>query len=215
MVGQSYLPCVGNLCTYPSSQLPDTTPRLPPPCHSPCCPPLVGPTGPTGPTGPAPLPIGPSFVLSASLNHPTLALEINTLTVIPFNQVISSNLAGAAQFSTSTGAFTVLVPGTYRIDYGVMFLASTTVLAGNNLVLAVRQNLLPLANTTFTFYTQSLLFPSTNSLNNSWTYDFNIGDRISITALWTSGVANTCSISGSAATGFPPYNTVFSVRSLF
>lgn len=207
-------PFVGNSCAYSSTPVSCAPPVLPPPYCPPPCPPLVGPTGPTGATGPSSLLAGPAFVLSASLNSPTVPLTNGATTVIPFNLVFASNLASAAQFDTSTGAFTILVPGQYRIDYGVQFSVIFGVLAGNNLVLAVRQNLIQLSNATYTF-SSNVGAASVLTLGSFFSGSFDIGDKITISAVWTSAVASSCSLVGPAVSNTFPYNTTFTVRSLF
>lgn len=190
---------------------PACAPPCPPPCY-PVCPPIVGPTGATGATGPAGINGGPVFIVSAALNATTLALTINTLTLIPFNLVVTSNIAGALSFNTSTGIYTVSIPGQYRIDYGVSFTCALGAVAGTGVTVAVRQNLTQLSNATYQFPVTSTA-AAINSLNSWWTGAFNLGDQISITVL--SNVAVATSLNGPAVSGVAPYNTLFTVRSLF
>jgi len=205
---------IGNSCAYPSPSL-----SLPP-CTMSClpssCPHLVGPTGPTGAIGPPPLLTTPAVVLSAALNAPRFLLTSNVLTTIPFNFVITSNLAAQAQFETSTGIFTVLVPGQYRIVYCVTFTGTSgaLALAGDNLLLTVRQNQLPLSTATYTFPNTPTAV-STLSLSSFWTGTFNIGDKITISALWTSAIASSCTLVGPAVSGVGAFPTLFSLESLF
>ena len=141
-----------------------------------------------------------------------MALTVSTLTLIPFNLIVTSNLAGAASFNTSTGIFTVSIPGQYRIDYGVSFTAALAAVAGTGITVAVRQNLTQLSNATYQFPVTSTA-ASINSLNSWWTGAFNLGDQISITVL--SNIAVATSLNGPAVSGVAPYNTLFTVRSLF
>jgi len=207
-------PFIETSCSWPSSSTtPCATPCLPSPCPCPSCPHSIGPTGPTGATGPSLLPTGPAVILSAVLNVFIFPLTSNASTTIPFNLVRASNPAGAVQFEPSMSLFTVILPGRYRIIYCVTFQA-TGASAGDNLVLTVKQNIFPLSTATYTL-PYSPTAQSTLNLNGFWTGTFDIGDKITISALWTSAVANSCNLVGSKINGVGAFPTLFSLQSLF
>lgn len=187
-------------------------PRYLPSCSLECLP-LEGPTGATGPRASSFNVDAPAFLVEVALNAPTVALTVNTTTIVPFNLIVSgSNTAGAARFNTAAGNFTVLIPGIYKVDFGISFSSAAAAVAGTGITAAVRQNLTSLSNATFQFPVTSTAI-STNSVNSSWTGLFGIGDVISMTVLSTIAVATT--LNGPAISGVAPFNTLLTIRSLF
>jgi hypothetical protein len=151
--------------------------------------------------------------LSAALNAPIFTLASGVATQIPFNIVIDSNVAGAASFNTSSGIFTVLIPGIYKVDFGVAFATTPfgVPAAGQGLTVAVRQNLTSLTTSTYS-YPASTLSNSTGNINGHFVGQFGIGDAITLTAVVPFAGVN---VLGPAISGVAPYNTTFTVRSLF
>ena len=196
-------PYVGYPCASPCSV------PCPPPCALPC-PPLVGPTGATGPRGSSLNADEPTVILSAALNAPVLALTALVAAQIPFNLVIDSNVAGAASFNTSSGVFTVLIPGIYKVDFGIAFSSLTGIAAGLGITVAVRQNLTSLTTSTFS-YPAGTLATNSNNINGHFVGQFGVGDAITLTAL----ASFAASVLGPTISGVAPYNSTFTVRSLF
>jgi len=140
-------------------------------------------------------------------------IPLNATTVVPFNLELTSNPLGAGQFDTSTGIFTIPISGAYRIDYGVAFTAFTGTVVGSSITSALRQNQLQLSNAIFTFYLSTTAAAATNTLNSFWTGDFKSGDKIFVTVFWNGNIV--CNITGTTVGGVAPFNTLFSIRSLF
>jgi len=162
----------------------------------------------------------PTFVTSAALNGTNLTLTAGVASVIPYNLAIPGNALGDACFNTSTGTFTVARPGRYKIDFGVSFTVTATVLvpilAGTGVNVFVRLNTaFPLTNVSFAFPALSVAAVTcVENVNGSYVGSFNFGDVINIVAL--SGIVLPPTVvNGSAVTNVAPFNTIVTIRSLF